>query len=454
MQVSEPPGATSIRTQATLDKVKTYFLTKEMGTVDGIFTVNGLSFAGNGQNAGPLLRASEALVAATGSRQQRLCRGGARSGYFFTIKDALVFAFAPPAVLELGNATGFDFELMDNAGLGHAALQGAVTQLLGLAAKDAIFAGVRANGLSDEPQYKIVIDREKASAYGLSIADINATMSTAWGSGYIGDFIDRGRVKRVFLEGEPSSRMLPDDLTSWYVRNSDNDMVPFSAFARGQWTYGPPQLNRYDGVPATEILGQPAPGISTGQAMNEMERLAALLPPGIGYSWTGLSYEERASGSQAIYAYGLAMVVTFLCLAALYESWAVPVAVLLVVPLGIIGAVMATFFRGLENDIYFQVGLLVTIGLSAKNAILIVEFAKLNYDAGMEPMAAAIEAAKDRLRPILMTSLAFILGVLPLALATGAVRDRRMPSAPLWLVAWPARPCWQSSWCRSSSWSW
>jgi multidrug efflux pump len=420
VQVSEPPGATSIRTQATLDKVKSYFLTKETATVEGIFTVNGLSFAGNGQNAGLCFVRLKPWSQRPGPANSVQAVAARAQAYFFSIKDALVFAFAPPAVLELGNATGFDFELMDNAGLGHTALQAAVARLLGLAAKDPIFAGVRANGLSDEPQYKIVIDREKASAYGLSIADINATMSTAWGSGYIGDFVDRGRVKRVFLEGEPSSRMLPDDLTSWYVRNNNNDMVPFSAFARGQWTYGPPQLNRYDGVPATEILGQPAPGISTGQAMNEMERLAALLPPGIGYSWTGLSYEERASGSQAIYAYGLAMVVTFLCLAALYESWAVPVAVLLVVPLGIIGAVMATFFRGLENDIYFQVGLLVTIGLSAKNAILIVEFAKLNYDAGMEAMAAAIAAAKDRLRPILMTSLAFILGVLPLALATGA----------------------------------
>ncbi len=245
-------------------------------------------------------------------------------------------------------------------------------------------------------------------------------MSIAWGSGYIGDFIDRGRVKRVFLEGDARSRMLPDDLAHWYVRNSGNQMVPFAAFARGVWTSGPPQLKRYDGVPAIEILGQPAPGISTGQAMAEMERLARLLPPGIGYNWTGLSYEERASGSQAIYAYGLAVIVTFLCLAALYESWAMPLAVLLVVPLGIIGAVMATFFRGLDNDIYFQVGLLVTIGLSAKNAILIVEFAKRGFDAGLPAADAARAAAQDRLRPILMTSLAFILGVLPLAIATGA----------------------------------
>ena len=254
---------------------------------------------------------------------------------------------------------------------------------------------MRANGLSDEPQYKIIIDREKASAYGLSIADINATRCRPLGvPEYIGDFIDRGRVKRVYVEGEARSRMLPDDLASWYVRNSSNDMIPFAAFASGRWTYGPPQLTRYNGVSSIELLGQPAPGVSTGQAMNEMERLAQLLPHGIGYSWTGLSYEERASGSQAIHAYGLAMVVTFLCLAALYESWTIPVAVLLVVPLGIIGAVAATFFRGLENDIYFQVGLLVTIGLSAKNAILIIEFAKLGYDGGLELKAAAIEAAR------------------------------------------------------------
>jgi multidrug efflux pump len=420
VQVSEPPGATAGRTQAVLDQVRNYFLTKDKDTVEGVFTVNGFSFGGQGQNAGLAFVRLKNWSQRPGPGNTVQAIAGRAMGYFSTIKDAFVFAFAPPAVLELGNATGFDFELMDNAHSGHAALIKARNQLLGMAAQDPLLVGVRPNGLDDEPQYRIVIDREKASALGLTISDINTTLSAAWGSAYVNDFIDRGRVKQVYIQGEPSSRMLPQDLASWFVRNGSGEMVPFAAFARGVWTTGSPKLERYQGVSSVEILGSPAPGQSTGQAMAEMVRLASRLPAGFGYDWTGLSYEEAQSGSQAIYAYGIAMIVVFLCLAALYESWSIPLAVLLVVPLGILGAVMATFFRGLANDIYFQVGLLVTIGLSAKNAILIVEFAKQSYDQGGSLLDAATEAAGQRLRPILMTSLAFILGVLPLAIATGA----------------------------------
>jgi len=285
--------------------------------------------------------------------------------------------------------------------------------------RDPILAGVRPNGLDDESQYKIDIDREKASALGLTMAAINDTMSAAWGSEYVDDFIDRGRIKRVFIQGQAHSRSLPDDLSNWYVRNSSGDMVPFSAFATGSWTLGSPELERYDGQPSVELLGSPAPGYSSGQAMNEMQRLAQRLPAGFGYDWTALSYEERAAGAQALFSYALALMEVFLALAALYESWSIPAAVLLVVPLGVIGAVLATYWRGLDDDIYFQVGLLVTIGLAAKNAILIVEFAKQNYDSGQTLTDAAVAAARLRLRPILMTSLAFILGVLPLAISTG-----------------------------------
>jgi multidrug efflux pump len=332
----------------------------------------------------------------------------------------MVIGFAPPAALELGNASGFDFELKDQGNLGHEKLMQARNQLLGMASKDPALVAVRPNGLDDEPQYRIEIDREKASALGLTIADINNTIAAAWGSSYVNDFLDRGRVKKVYIQGRPESRMLPQDLDSWYVRNGSSQMVPFSAFAHGGWTYGSPKLERYDGVPSLEILGAPAPGQSTGTAMAEMEKLAAALPAGIGYDWTGLSYEEKQAGSKAMLLYALSLAIVFLCLAALYESWTIPAAVLLVVPLGILGQVLATLVRGLDNDIYFQVGLLTTIGLSAKNAILIVEFAKENYEQGRSLVDAAVLAARQRLRPILMTSLAFILGVAPLAVASGA----------------------------------
>jgi multidrug efflux pump len=341
-------------------------------------------------------------------------------GRFSKIQDALAFAFAPPAVIELGNATGFDFELLDRGNLGHAKLMEARNQILGMAGKDPQLVAVRPNGLDDEPQFRFDIDREKASAFKLSLEDVNNTLSAAWGSGYVNDFIDRGRIKRVFIQGDEEFRMLPQDFNNWYTRNSDQQMVPFAAFATGTWTTGSPKLERYNGVSSVEILGQPVPGVSTGSAIAKMEEFAKKLPAGISYDWTGLSYEEVKAGSQAGAVYAISLIVVFLCLAALYESWSIPIAVVLVVPLGVLGAILATLWRGLDNDVFFQVGLLTTIGLSAKNAILIVEFAKANFDQGAELLAATIHAAQQRLRPILMTSIAFISGVLPLALSTGA----------------------------------
>jgi multidrug efflux pump len=279
---------------------------------------------------------------------------------------------------------------------------------------------VRANGLDDEPQYLFNLDWEKASALGLAISDINGTLSAGWGSQYVDDFVDRGRVKRVFIQGDAPSRMLPQDLTNWFVRNSQGQMVPFSAFSEGKWGFGSPKLERYNGIPSVEILGAPAPGVSTGTTLDAMTEYVKKLPAGFDLEWTGLSYEERLSGSQAPALYAISLIVVFLCLAALYESWSIPVAVMLVVPLGVFGAILATLLRGLENDVFFQVGLLTTVGLSAKNAILIVEFAKENHDRGMELVEATVHAARQRLRPILMTSLAFMLGVMPLAISSGA----------------------------------
>jgi multidrug efflux pump len=420
VQVVGPPGATSGQTDQVLDDVANYFRTTEEANVEGVLEVNGFSFGGRGQNSGIAFIKLKDWSQRPGAANRVQTIAGRAMGHLGQIKAAMVFAFAPPAVLELGNATGFDFELLDRGGVGHAGLLAARNQLLGMAAQDKTLVGVRPNGVDDEPQYRIDIDREKASALGVTIADINATLSTAWGSSYVNDFIDRGRIKRVYIQGDTSARMQPSDLDNWYVRNGAGQMTPFSAFAHGTWIYGSPKLERYNGVPSMEILGQPAPGQSTGAAMAAMEAMAKKLPAGVGYEWTGLSYEERQSSGQAVYLYGLSLVVVFLCLAALYESWAIPVAVLLVVPLGVLGAVLATLVRGLANDVYFQVGLLTTIGLASKNAILIVEFAKEDFDRGKSLVDSAMHAARQRLRPILMTSLAFVLGVLPLAISSGA----------------------------------
>jgi multidrug efflux pump len=416
-QVQTPPGSTAERTQGTLDKMREFLLTDP--GVKSVFSVNGFNFAGRGQSSGLAFvllkpwdeRDSSNSVFEVAKRAQQ---------HFFGFRDAMSFAVVPPAVLELGNATGFDLYLQDQAGLGHEKLMQARNQLLGLASQSKILAGVRPNGLTDEPQYQLNIDDEKARALGVTQTDINTTLSVAMGGNYVNDFIDRGRVKKVYIMGNPKSRMSPEDLNKWYVRNASGTMVPFSAFATGEWVYGSPKLSRYNGVPAEEILGTPAPGYSTGQAMAEIEKLAQQLPQGIGYSWTGLSFEERLSGSQAPALYAISVLVVFLCLAALYESWSIPIAVLLVVPLGVIGALMATSLRGLSNDVFFQVGLLVTVGLAAKNAILIVEFAKELHEQGKSLIDAAVEACRMRLRPIVMTSAAFILGVVPLTISTGA----------------------------------
>ena len=418
-QVQTPAGSSAGRTQAVVDQMRSYLLEDEGDTVSSVFTVTGFNFAGRGQSSGMAFimlkpwgqRSAENNVFNLAQRAQM---------HFFSFRDAMVFAFAPPAVLELGNASGFDVFLQDRAGVGHEQLLAARNQFLGMAAQSKILAGVRPNGLNDEPQYQLSIDDERASALGVTMADINNTLSIALGGSYANDFIDRGRVKKVYIQGQPNSRMSPEDLNKWYVRNSAGEMVPFSAFASGSWIFGAPKLSRFNGVESMEILGTPAPGYSSGEAMAEVERLARQLPKGIGFAWTGLSYEERLSGSQAPALYALSLLMVFLCLAALYESWSIPIAVMLVVPLGIVGALLATSLRGLSNDVYFQVGLLTTIGLAAKNAILIVEFAKELHSQGRSLQEAAIEACRMRLRPIIMTSLAFILGVVPLAISTGA----------------------------------
>jgi len=418
--ITLPPGSTVSNTQQVLDKVRDYFLKTEKANVEGIFTAAGFSFAGRGQNVGIAFLKLRDWKERKGKENRVHSIARRAMGHFMGMREAMVFTIAPPAVMELGNASGFDFQLMDLGNVGHEQLMAARNQVLGAAAQDPALVGVRPNGLNDEPQYQVEIDREKASALGLTIADINATLSAAWGSAYVNDFVDRGRVKRVFIQGQPESRTKPDDFGSWYVRNSQGQMVPFSAFATGSWTYGSPRLERYNGRPSMQLQGQAAPGLSSGDAMAAMEKIAAGLPKGVGFEWTGLSYEERAAGAQAGSLYLVSLVVVFLCLAALYESWSIPVAVLLAVPLGVFGAVAATWMRGLSDDVFLQVGILTIVGLSAKNAILIVEFAKANFEAGMSLLEAALQAARQRLRPILMTSLAFGLGVVPLAISTGA----------------------------------
>lgn len=421
-QAQLPAGATQERTQKVLDQVTDYFLTQEKDTVKSVFTVNGFGFAGRGQNTGIAFVSLKPWDERTGADMKVPAIAGRAMQALGAIKDAMVIPFNLPAIIELGNATGFDFELIDQNNLGHDKLTEARNQLFGMIAQHPdTLVGVRPNGLEDTPQYKLMIDQEKAQALGVSLSDINTTLAASWGGSYVNDFIDRGRVKKVYVMGKADSRMLPDDIGKWYVRNSSGTMVPFSAFSTAKWQYGSPRLERYNGLPAMEILGQAAPGKSSGAAMNLMEELAAKLPAGIGYDWTGMSYQERLSGNQAPALYAISLIVVFLCLAALYESWSIPFSVMLVVPLGVIGALLFTTLRGLSNDVYFVVGLLTTIGLSTKNAILIVEFAKDLMDKeGKGLIEAALEACRMRLRPILMTSLAFILGVLPLAISTGA----------------------------------
>jgi multidrug efflux pump len=418
--VQTPVGATLPRTVKALDQIRDYVLNHEKDAVDSIFTIAGFSFNGSGQNNGLGFILLKDWSERTSPQLSIRAIQGRAYGALSQISDAQAFAFAPPPITELGNSAGFDVYLKDDKGQGHAALIAARNQLLGMASTDKLLANVRPNGQEDAPQFRLDIDAQKAASLGLSMADVNDTLSVAWGGRYIDDFIDRGRVKHVIVEADAPYRMVPDDFNRWYVRNTAGNMVSAASFSNSHWTYGSPRLERYNGVAAVDINGEAAPGVSSGEAMKEMEKLVAQLPPGYSVDWTGESYQERAAGSQTPLLYTLSLIVVFLCLAALYESWSIPTAILLAVPLGVIGAVLATSFRGLERDIYFQVAMLTTIGLASKNAILIVEFAKEYVEAGKNVIDATLHAVHDRLRPILMTSLAFGLGVLPLAVATGA----------------------------------
>ncbi|HEY9066788.1 MAG TPA: efflux RND transporter permease subunit, partial [Burkholderiaceae bacterium] len=416
-----PPGATQDRTLKVIEQIEHHFLVEQKDAVDSIFTVAGFSFAGSGQNTGFAFVKLKPWNERTRPELKAQTVANNAIGHFLTLRDASVFAFAPPAVSELGNASGFDLMLQDRANLGHEALMKARNQLLGALLKEPGLVAVRPNGMEDTPEFKLEIDPHKVGALGLSMADVNNTFSAAWGSSYVNDFIDKGRVKKVFMQADAPFRMLPGDIDNWFVRNASGAMVPFSAFSQASWTNGSPRLERYNGVPSVEILGMALPGtLSSGQALDLVERHAAELPAGIGYEWTGVSRQEREASGHAALLYSVSILVVFLCLAALYESWSIPFSVLLVVPLGVLGTLVAAMLTWKMNDVYFQVGLLTTVGLASKNAILIVEFAKDLVAQGTDLIESAITAARMRLRPILMTSLAFILGVLPLMLGHGA----------------------------------
>ena len=419
-QIQLPAGATQERTIQVIRQIEKHFLEQETKTVETIITVAGFSFAGRGQNMGlSFVKLKDGKLRRSPDLKAPAVAGRAMKA-FSQIRDGLVFAFSPPAVVELGQANGFDFQLQDRGGLGHEKLMEARNQLLGMAMKNPKLIAVRPNGQDDSPQFKLDIDDVRAGALGVSLADVNSVLATAWGSSYVNDFIQNGRVKKVYLQADAKYRMLPEDINSWYVSNKNGDMVPFSAFSTARWQYGSPRLERYNGIPSAEIMGQAAPGVSTGEAMAEMEKMAAQLPLGIGYEWTGLSYEEKQAGKQAPTLYAISLLVVFLSVAALYESWTIPFVNLLMLPLGLMGAVTATTLRGLPNDVYFQIGLLTTIGLSTKNAILIIQFIKAQLHQGHELVEATLSAIKIRLRPVIMTSLAFFFGTLPLALTRGA----------------------------------
>jgi multidrug efflux pump len=397
-----------------------HFLEAEPDAVQGVITVAGFSFAGRGQNMGlAFVKLKDWSQRQSPELKAKAVAGRAMQA-FAQFRDGLAFAFSPPAVLELGVANGFDLQLQDRGGLGHEQLMAARNQLLGMAMKNQKLVAVRPNGQDDTPEFRLALDDGRAGALGVSATEINSTLTAAWGSTYVNDFIQNGRVKKVYLQADPRFRMLPEDIGRWYVRGSQGEMVPFSAFSTARWDYGSPRLERYNGIPSVEILGQAAPGVSTGDAMAEVEKLVAQLPPGIGYEWTGLSYEEKKAGSQAPALYAISLLVVFLAVAALYESWAIPFVNLLMLPLGLVGAVAAVTLRGFPNDIYLQIGLLTTVGLSTKNAILIIQFIKEQLHQGQELVAATLAAVRIRLRPVIMTSLAFFFGTLPLALTKGA----------------------------------
>ncbi|HNQ85289.1 MAG TPA: efflux RND transporter permease subunit [Deltaproteobacteria bacterium] len=419
-QVMMPTGSTMEQTQEIADSIRGYFDEKETEAVASVMTLTGISFSGRSQNNAMVfaklrdweLRDRKELKAPDVALRATMA--------FASIRNALVYAFTPPAVVELGMSKGFDFQLLDRGNLGHQALMDAQNQLLGIISRDPRVTKVRPNSREDVPEYRIDVDWEKAGTLGVPINSIHTTLSAAFGSGYVNDFMQGGRVKRVYVQADAPYRMLPKDLEKLYVRNAQGEMVPFTAFASGHWTSGAPQLNRYNGFPSINIWGEPAPGRSTGEAMLAMEEAVAQLPQGFGFDWTGLSYQERMSSSQAPLLYAFSIFVIFLCLAALYESWTVPISILLVLPLGVIGGIFASSWRGLANDVYFQIALLTTLGLTTKNAILIVQFAKGGLEKGMGLIEATIQGARLRFRPIIMTSLAFGFGILPLVVTTGA----------------------------------
>jgi multidrug efflux pump len=419
-QMTLPVGATKERSIGVMNQIEKHYLENETATVRSIFSVIGFSFSGRGQNNGIAFVGMKDWSERTADEHHVQSVAARAMGAFSQIKDAMVFPFVPPAITQLGTSSGFNLQLQDLGGLGHEALMEARNQFLGMAAQESRLVGVRPNGQEDNPQFKLDIDHQKSAALGVSLDDVNSIFNTAWASSYVNDFIDKGRVKKVYVQGDAEFRMLPEDVGDWYVRNNKGDMVPFSAFTSGRWTFGSPRLERYNGVPSLNLQGQGAPGVSSGDAMQAVEEIAQKLPRGIGYAWSGMSKQEVESGNQAPMLYALSILVVFLCLAALYESWSVPFAVILVVPLGILGAVLFALGRGLSNDVYFQVGLLTTIGLAAKNAILIVEFAKSLYEEGMDLLEATMQSVRMRLRPIIMTSLAFMLGVTPLVISSGA----------------------------------
>ncbi len=420
VQAMLPSGSTRQQTDEIMTQIRNHFLENEKEAVASCFTLAGRNFAGVGQNTGMAFVQLKDWKLRNREDLKVNAVIGRAMGQFMQLRNARVFAFPPPAVIELGQAGGFDFQLQDRSGIGHEALMAARNQLLGMAANDPRLIRVRPNGLDDVSQYRIDVDWEKAGALGAPISSIHTTISAAFGSAYVNDFIQGGRVKRVFVQADTPYRMLPTDLERLYVRNKTGSMTPFASIATGYWFYGSPKLERFNSFPSINIWGEPAPGKSSGEAMKAMEEIASNLPRGIGFDWTGLSYQERMAKSQAPLLYAFSILVIFLCVAALYESWTIPFANLLMLPLGLIGATIATSLRGLPNDVYFQIGCLTTLGLTTKNAILIIQFARERIANGAELVEATLGAARTRLRPVIMTSLAFFFGVLPLALTTGA----------------------------------